>query len=149
RQPAEGQSPGVEGSPVAGQAGERREPDREPGPGDRPQGNGGLFAFRVAFGGQRNSFPRRSDGIYPPTYAARVKASRGQNLPLFDSLPKPDPAEVSSTSANPLPAPAPPVALGDGTLISPPGHASPILVPPEGLPQNSACPEAPQAEPRL
>ena len=80
---------GLEGAPLPGEAGEQREPDRERGPGDRPQGTGGLFASRVAAGRERTACPpRRSNGVPPPSHAARVKASR-QPLLDFDAPPAP------------------------------------------------------------
>ena len=48
----------------------------------------------------------------------------------------------SSSRRSLFPPPAPPGTLSDGTVISPPDPASEESVPPEGLPQFSACPDA-------
>src|SRR5690242_16134846 len=109
RQGAQGQPRRPEDPPGPGAAGQPPEPDRERSPGDRAPGTGGFFARRVG-GRERPALPRRSDGLSPPSYAARVKASRT----LFDSFP-----DDSSS-----PVLAPPGALSDGTISSPPGIAS-------------------------
>ena len=68
--------------------------------------------------------------FHPPSYAARVRTSRGQcPRSLFDRVPDRDepqtPAAATAPSpADPLLPPAPPGALNDGTVISPPGTAS-------------------------
>ena len=112
-------------TPLPGEAGQRPEPDRERGAGDGPQGTGGSFALRVSSGRQRTAFPRRSNGVHPPSHAARVKASRHQPT-LFDF--------AALLHRCPSPPPAPPGPSSDGTLISPPGRASgnrfPLKVPP-------------------
>ncbi len=80
------------------------------------------------------------NGVHPPSYAARVRASRGHKpQSLFDRVPDRDepqtPAADRPSPAAPLLPPAPPGALNDATLTSPPGIASGNSVPPEGLPQ--------------
>ena len=87
---------------------------------------------------QRSAVPRRGNGVHPPSHVARLKASRNQPT-LFDSL----------SDNSPPATPAPPGALSDGTVLSPPGRASGNPVPPEGLPQLSAGTVATRAEPRL
>ena len=73
----------------------------------------------------RGTVPRRSDGVPPRSYAARVRKPK-QPLLDFDA---PPPS-------------APPGGSEDGTIINPPGRASGQSVPPEGLPQFSAGPAA-------
>ena len=76
----EGEPRSLAGTPAAGEAAERREPDRERGAGDSPQGTGGPFALRIASERNGTAFPRRGNGVYP-SHASRVKASR---QPLLD-----------------------------------------------------------------
>src|SRR5262245_9424806 len=132
RQPPQDQSLAVEGAAGADEAGQQREPDRERGPGDRPQRTGGFFAARFSAKRGRGVLPRRGHDVSAPTYATRVRAQRRPEATLFDSLPD-DPPPASASPAG---------ALSDGTVISPPGRASGNVVPPEGLPQVSACPDA-------
>src|SRR5262249_47612620 len=75
RHATEDLAPGLEGTAVAGEAGQHREPDRERGAGDSSQGTGGFFASRVSAERQRSPFPRRRDGLHPPSHSARVRAS--------------------------------------------------------------------------
>src|SRR5271165_5372915 len=133
----------LDGGAPAGEPGARPEPDfqRSPGDGDPgPAGQPGRFALRVGAERHRNgdAFPGRGDGVYPPTHAARVTASRaasGQSLlpfalPAWQRQPSAlaEPAEKRDTpAASPgdlLPPPPPPVALDDGTVISPPLRSS-------------------------
>src|SRR6185437_3795799 len=91
----------LEGNAHPDDAGQRREPDSERGAGTGPQGSGGSFADRVSSGRQGSPVPGRSYGVHPPSFAARIKASRRQRQPtLFDSLP------LNPASGEPeLPAP--------------------------------------------
>ena len=107
----------------------------------RCRSSSGSFALRAGRR-QRTAFARSGDGLSQNSYVARLKASRGQPS-LFDA----PPAKPASVDGSPA-APVPPGAKSDGTLISPPGRASGIPVPPEGLPQNSAGSVAARAEPR-
>ena len=61
-----------------GAAGERAEPDRERGPGDRAAGTAGRFASRIRAERRFDGSPlsRRGNGVYPPSHAARLAASR-------------------------------------------------------------------------
>src|SRR5579872_2344233 len=138
---AEGQPRSLEGTPVAGEAGQRPEPDSERSAGNGPAGTAGSFALRTGRR-ERPAFARPGDGPYQNSYVARLKASRGQPS-LFDAPPQQPASDDGS-----LAAPVPHGAKTDGTLISPPGRASGIPVRPEGLPQNPAGTEARRAEPR-
>src|SRR5579872_1268338 len=135
RQGTEGAPRSLEGTPVAGEAGQRPDSDRERGPGTGSAGTAGSFIDRIlAAGLQRVNLPRRGDDLLPQSHVARLKSQRS----LFDSH-----------SGNlPSAVPPSPGAKDNGTLISPPGRASGIPVPPEGLPQNSAGTVAARAEPR-
>ena len=129
---------------LRGEAGRQRQPDSERGPGAGPPTGG--FVFRVASaGGRRVVPPGGRNGVSPPSYAARVRASRGQRpRSLFDRVPTSDAPETPAalSPVDPFLPPAPPVALNNGTLIGPPGRASGNPVPPEGLPQVSAGTDA-------
>src|SRR5579863_802855 len=143
RQGTQGEPRSLEGPIVPGQAGERPDPDRQRSPGTGSAGTAGSFIERIlAAGLRRVTLPRRGDGPHQNSHVARLKSSRRQQN-LFDAPPQ-KPSSVDGSSA----APAPTGATDDGTLISPPGRASGIPVPPVGLPQNSAGTEAPPAEPR-
>src|SRR5579859_2017174 len=133
RQRIEGQPRTLEGNVRPDETRQPPESDRQRSNGDGSQGTGGSFTDRIAR--SRGAFPRRGDGLRPQTHVARLKASQPT---LFDSL------SDDRTST----VPAPPGALSDGTLISPPGRASGNPVPPEGLPQFSAGTVATRAEPR-
>src|SRR5207253_1819841 len=129
----EGQPRDLDGGAGPGEAEQRPGPDRQRGDGDGVQRPGGPFASRV---GRQPAFPRRSDSVPPPSHVARLRASRQRSL-----------FEPRTDDSPPVPS-APPGAINDGTLLSPPGRASGNPVPPEGLPQVSAGTVAARAEPR-
>src|SRR5262245_26959770 len=64
---AEDQPPSVEGNARQEEAGQQPGADHERSAGDSAQGTGGSFAARITSERQRNTFPRRGDGIYPQT----------------------------------------------------------------------------------
>src|SRR5271157_4529860 len=105
----------LDGPAHSGEAGERSGPDREPGAGDGAGRPAGEFALRIAAQRRGTVFPRRCDGLPPPSYAARVSASRAAS-----GLPSPErssgfaqagqpllPLGLSADRRNPEPAPAP------------------------------------------
>src|SRR5665213_1561132 len=123
----QGHTHGLEGNVGESSSEQRPEPDQQRSDGTGTEGTGGSFTLRVTSERQRNALPGCSNGVHPQTHVARLKASRKQPT-LFDSV-----------SGNPPPdTPAPPGAIGDGTVLSPPGRASGNPVPPEGSPQLSA-----------
>src|SRR5579872_7310198 len=82
-------APGLEGNAHAGDTGQRPEPDRERGAGAGTEGPGGSFTQRFSSGRPGSVIPRPGNGVHPPSYVARVKASRGQQRSLFDLPPEP------------------------------------------------------------
>ena len=115
---------------------DRAEPDRVRRPGTGDHGAPGGFALRVAPdrrpGG--TAFPRRSDGLYQESYAARVKAARaGAAQPLLpfgtaSSRTEPQAEEPPADSIAPrdfLPSstPVPLVVGSDGKENPPPEQA--------------------------
>jgi hypothetical protein len=111
RQGAEDQPRSLEGSPLTDETGQRPDPDRERGAGDGPQGSGGSFALRVSSERNRTVFSRSRNGFHQSSYAARVRASRGQPS-LFDDLPQLEPAVAESEPAEPKEIPQPAGATG-------------------------------------
>jgi len=81
----EGQSSGVEGTSRANESGEQRESTLQPSAGNGSEGDRGPFALRIAAGRRTGPVAGRSNGLYPPTFADRVKSSRGQLLLPFDT----------------------------------------------------------------
>ena len=79
---AEGQPRSLEGSPPAGEAGQRPEPDRQRSNGAGPEGPGGSFALRVESGRERSALPRPGNGAYQPSYVARLKGIAKPTLAL-------------------------------------------------------------------
>src|SRR5206468_1892053 len=84
RRRAEDDPRSLEGPTCPGEAGERREPDCERSPGDRSQGNGGLFGLFGFAERDRSVFPRRSNGFHPWSQATRVRQAEPTR---FDRLP--------------------------------------------------------------
>ena len=92
-----------------GEAGLRPEADSQPSPGDRLGGIGGAFALRLGSGRNGAAFARRDNELPPPSYAARVRASRGQpRLPMFG-----DQARRKPPAGEPEPLP-------NATSVAPP-----------------------------
>jgi hypothetical protein len=110
----------VEGTPQSSATEKQSEPDRERGPGDRPQEIGGSFAARISARRSHPTLSGSSNGVRSPSYAARVKAARRQPS-LFDSLPPSDPvlAAPEPPKATETPEPATP------TQPSPPDAGEP------------------------
>ena len=107
------------------QAGQRQEPDRERRRWRWPSRNWRIVCPPRLRRTRASAIPRRSNGVHPPSYAARVKASRRQPT-LFDPPPLFRPA---------YPAPPGPKRRH---VINPPGRQATIGSP-EGLP-NAAGP---------
>src|SRR5207245_1253018 len=82
-----------------------------------PEGTGGLFAFWNSSGPERTTFSRRSNGVHPRSYAARVKASPQRTLFDFLAVPEERPpsavpvAPVTAEAINKADPPASPVKL--------------------------------------
>ncbi len=71
RQGAEDSHEAWKETSVAGEAGQRPEPDRERGTGDSPQGTGGSFALRSPPDDSEPLSLDAGDGVPPPSHAAR------------------------------------------------------------------------------
>ena len=97
RQGTEDQPRSLEGNALATEAGQRPEPDRERGPGNGPEGNGGSFALRVLPGRQRGA---SSSTRQCCSSAVPRRAPEGVTKPA-DSCLIPSPAISSLGRANP------------------------------------------------
>ena len=105
-------------------AGQRPDPARERGDGDRGPGTPTASGFRLAPERSRNVFPRRGDELPPPSHAERVRQSRGQSLlPMFDA---PARKETAAKAVEPPPETTrpPPVETKLAHTPSPPAIAS-------------------------
>src|SRR5207248_2423466 len=66
----------LDGSALPGEPGQQPEAGGERRPGDRPEGAGGPFRFRVAADRGSADVNRGGNGVPAPSYAARIAASR-------------------------------------------------------------------------
>src|SRR5882724_11736550 len=116
-----------------GAARERAEPDRERSQGARAAGPAGRFASRIRAERQHSgpSLSRRGDGIYPPSHATRLAASRAATgvpspaSPIQESL---FPFSVSADARDPATGSRVPQAEHDTTALGPALRAEPSAV---------------------
>ena len=113
RPATEGPPRSLEGNPIPGEAGQRPEPDQQPGPGIGTQGNGGSFAFLVSTGRRGTADGRRRNGVSRGSHVDQLNRSRGQRG-LFDEIP--DQPAPPSQQAGTIATASPPQITADTSV---------------------------------